>query len=65
MIAGGLLKGKTWGRNLVIGQVILDLMIEVVTIIVGNLFTLTDIIFDLGLLYYMWQLHIVECFNSW
>lgn len=64
MIAGGLLKGKTRGRKLVIGQVILDLMIEAVTIIVENLFTLSCIIFDL-VLYYMWQLHVVEYFNSW
>jgi len=64
VIAGGLLAGKTWGRNLVIGLVILDLMIEAVTIFVGNLFALAGIIFDLIVLYYMWRPHVVEYFKS-
>lgn len=63
-IAGALLGGKSWGRTVVIVLVIIDLIIEIISIAGMNVFAIGFIVLDLIVLYYMWRPHVMEYFKT-
>ena len=64
VIAGALFSGKSWGRTIVIVLVIIDLIIQVMSIFGMNVFGIAFIILDLVVLYYMWRPHVIEYFKG-
>lgn len=65
VIGGALLSGKSWGRKIVIVFAIIDLLLEVAMIILGNTFAVIGVIMDLIVLYYMWRPHVIEYFRGY
>jgi len=63
-IAGALFSGKSWARSLVIIFVIIDLIIETVSLFAGNVFGIGFIIIDAVVLYYMWRPHVIAYFKG-
>lgn len=64
IISGALFSGKKWGRTIVIIFSIIDLILNAVSIVGGNVFSFADIILNLIILYYMWRPHVMAYFNS-
>lgn len=64
VIAGALFSGKSWGRIIVIVLSIIDLIIEVISLIAANGFAIVFIILDLVVLYYMWRPHVISYFKG-
>ncbi|MEM3160886.1 MAG: hypothetical protein QXJ74_08905 [Nitrososphaera sp.] len=65
VIAGALFSGKSWGRTLVIILAIIDLLINLTTLVSGNVFAVIGIVLDLIVLYYMWRPHVIEYFKGY
>ena len=63
-IAWALFSGTKWGRIIVIGLSIVDLVAHGSTLVIGNLFAIPHIILDLLVLFYMWMPNIVSYFNQ-
>lgn len=64
VIAAGLLSGRSWGRKVVIVLSIIDLILEAVTLLGGNIFAIAFIILDIIVLYYMWRPHVKAYFEG-
>ncbi|GBL40649.1 hypothetical protein LBMAG54_08310 [Nitrosopumilaceae archaeon] len=62
IIAGALFSGKPWGRITVIVLSIIGLMIGLVSI-VGNPFSILNIMLDGFVLWYMWRPHVIAYFG--
>lgn len=62
VIAGALFSGKSWGRIIVIVLSIISLVIGLVSI-VGNPFSILNIILDAVVLWYMWRPHVMMYFG--
>ena len=62
IIAGALFSGKPWGRITVIALSIIGLMIGLVSI-VGNPFSILNIMLDGFVLWYMWRPHVITYFG--
>ena len=62
IIAGALFSGKPWGRIIVIVLSIIGLMIGLVSI-VGNPFSILNIMLDAFVLWYMWRPHVIAYFG--
>lgn len=63
-IAGALLSGKSWGRTIVIILVIIDLILQVISLFGMNVFAIGFVILDLIVLYYMWRPHVIDYFKG-
>lgn len=63
-IAGCLLSGKSWARKIVIVFVVIDLILEVVSLFGGNFFALVMLVIDLFVLYYLYRPHVKEYFGE-
>lgn len=65
VIGAALLSGKSWGRKIVIILAIINLILEVTTIVVaGNFFGVVGMIIDGIVLFYMWRPHVREYFEG-
>ena len=62
IIAGALFSGKPWGRITVIVLSIIGLMIGLVSL-VGNPFSILNIMLDGFVLWYMWRPHVIAYFG--
>jgi len=62
IIAGALFSGKPWGRITVIVLSIIGLMIGLVSL-VGNPFSILNIMLDAFVLWYMWRPHVIAYFG--
>ena len=62
IIAGALFSGKPWGRITVIVLSIIGLMVGLVSII-GNPFSILNIMLDAFVLWYMWRPHVIAYFG--
>ena len=62
IIAGALFSGKPWGRITVIVLSIIGLMVGLVSI-VGNPFSILNIMLDGFVLWYMWRPHVIAYFG--
>ena len=63
VIAGCLLSGKSWARKIVIVFVVIDLVLEFVSMFGGNFFGVAMIILDLFVLYYLYRPHVIDYFE--
>jgi hypothetical protein len=63
-IAGALLSGSNWGRTIVIILVIIDLILQVISLFGMNVFAIGFVILDLIVLYYMWRPHVIDYFKG-
>jgi len=63
ILAGALFSGKPWGRITVIVLSIIGLMIGLISSIVGNLFSILNIMLDGFVLWYMWRPHVIAYFG--
>ncbi len=63
-IAGCLLSGKSWARKIVIVFVVIDLILETVSIFGGNFFAIVMLVIDLFVLYYLYRPHVKEYFGE-
>ncbi|QUC64304.1 hypothetical protein NsoK4_07695 [Nitrosopumilus sp. K4] len=64
VIAGCLFSGKKWTRKIVIVFVIVDLVLEFISIFGGNMFGVAMLILDLFVLYYLYRPHVIEYFGE-
>lgn len=64
VIAGCLLSGKGWARKIVIIFVVVDLILEFISIFGGNMFGVAMLILDLFVLYYLYRPHVIEYFGE-
>ena len=64
VIAGCLLLGKRWARQVVIAFVIIDLVLEFFSIFGGNVFGTAIVMLDLFVLYYLYRPHVMEYFGT-
>jgi len=62
VIAGALFSGKPWGRMIVIVLSVIGLVISLVSIM-GNPFSMLNIILDAFVLWYMWRPHVIAYFG--
>jgi uncharacterized membrane protein len=62
VIAGALFSGKPWGRMIVIVLSVIGLAMGLVSI-VGNPFSILNIILDVFVLWYMWRPHVIAYFG--
>jgi len=62
VIAGALFSGKSWGRMIVIVLSVIGLVISLVSIM-GNPFSMLNIILDAFVLWYMWRPHVIAYFG--
>lgn len=62
VIAGALFSGKPWGRMIVIVLSVIGLIIGLASI-VGNPFSILNIILDVFVLWYMWRPHVIAYFG--
>ena len=62
VIAGALFSGKPWGRLIVIVLSVIGLVMGLASI-VGNPFSILNIILDVFVLWYMWRPHVIAYFN--
>jgi len=62
IIAGALFSGKPWGRITVIVLSIIGLMVGLVSL-VGNPFSILNIMLDGFVLWYMWRPHVIAYFG--
>ena len=63
-IAGALFSGKRWGRTVVIILSIVSLILGVLSLAMGNPFSVITIILDLVVLWYMWRPHVIAYFTG-
>lgn len=64
LIASALFSGKKWGRTIVIVFSIINLVMEAVSMMVGNVFGIAGIILNGIVLYYMWRPHVIAYFTK-
>lgn len=64
VIAGALLSGKSWARILVIILVIIDLILQLISLFGMNVFAVIFIVLDVIVLYYMWRPHVIAYFKG-
>lgn len=64
LIAGCLLSGKSWARKTVIIFVVIDLVLEFVSVFGGNMFGIPMMILDFFVLYYLYRPHVMEYFGD-
>jgi len=62
VIAGALFSGKPWGRMIVIVLSVIGLVMGLASI-VGNPFSILNIILDVFVLWYMWRPHVIAYFG--
>ena len=62
VIAGALFSGKPWGRMTVIVLSVIGLVMGLASI-VGNPFSILNIILDVFVLWYMWRPHVITYFG--
>lgn len=62
VIAGALFSGKPWGRMIVIVLSVISLVMGLASI-VGNPFSILNIILDVFVLWYMWRPHVIVYFG--
>src|SRR3989344_3962475 len=62
VIAGALFSGKPWGRMTVIVLSVIGLVMGLASI-VGNPFSILNIILDVFVLWYMWRPHVIAYFG--
>jgi hypothetical protein len=63
LIAAALFSGKKWGRTIVIVFSIINVVIQGMSIMGGNLFGFANVGLSCIVLYYMWRPHIISYFN--
>ena len=63
VIAGALFSGKPWGRMIVIVLSVIGLVMGLASIM-GNPFSILNIILDVFVLWYMWRPHVIAYFNG-
>ena len=63
LIASALFSGKKWGRTIVIVFSIVNLVMEVSSMTVGNVFAIGGIMLSGIVLYYMWRPHVIAYFH--
>ena len=64
IIASALFSGKNRGRTIVIIFTISDLIFEIISLFVGNVFGIPFLVLDSIVLYYMWRPHVLAYFNG-
>ena len=62
VIAGALFSGKPWGRMIVIVLSVIGLVMGLASIM-GNPFSILNIILDVFVLWYMWRPHVIAYFG--
>lgn len=62
LIASALFSGKKWGRTIVIVFSLVNLVMESVSMMVGNVFGIGGVILNGIVLYYMWRPHVIAYF---
>jgi hypothetical protein len=62
LIASALFSGKKWGRTVVIAFSIANLVMESVSVMMGNVFGIGGIMLNGIVLYYMWRPHVIAYF---
>ncbi|TBR22445.1 MAG: zinc ribbon domain-containing protein [Candidatus Nitrosotenuis sp.] len=63
LIASALFSGKKWGRTIVIVFSLITLVMEAVSMTVGNVFAIGGMILNGIVLYYMWRPHVIAYFH--
>ena len=63
-IAGALFSGKSWGRTIVMFLAVIDLIIQIISLIGGNFFSILAIILDSIVLWYLRRDYVVAWFNK-
>lgn len=64
LIASALFSGKKWGRTIVVVFSLANLILEVASMMMGNVFGIGGILLNGIVLYYMWRPHVIMYFNK-
>ncbi len=63
LIAAALFSGKRWGRTIVIVFSIINVVMQGMSIMGGNLFGFANVVLSCIVLYYMWRPHVISYFK--
>ena len=64
LIAWALFSAKRWARIIVIIFSIIGLMMDAVSLVSGNPFSIASVILNIIILWYMWRPHVIAYFNK-